>query len=90
MIEAFPLNFVISLYPTYMIFPHKRTRIDLFCYILVCLAPRKCLAYFFAFICPIREFRVKVDDDLLELMNEGCIVVVVMEIMEEKCITLTA
>ena len=46
--------FVISLNPF-----TREPELSLYCYILVCLAPRKSLAYSLPLFCPIREFRVK-------------------------------
>ena len=44
--------------------------LSLYCLYSLLFSPTKLPSLFFAFICPIREFRVKLDD-LMELMNEG-------------------
>ena len=56
-----------------------------FCYVisLVLFSPTKLPSLFFAFICPIREFRVKVDD-AFGVMNEGYIVVICEGICESE------
>ena len=52
-----PLSILIILFPF-----TKEPELICFVMSLFCLAPRNCLAYSLPLFCPIREFRVKVDD----------------------------